>query len=54
MAGLKGTSYTERFKEADPETLESRRADQGLSLTLKILKGIDKVKKEDFFKEMGR
>jgi hypothetical protein len=54
VTGLKGTSYSERCKEAGLQTLESRRGDQDLSQTFKILKGIDKVKKENFFDEMQR
>jgi hypothetical protein len=54
VTGLKGTSYSDRYKEAGLQTLESRRGDQDLSQTFKILKGIDKVKKENFFVEMRR
>jgi hypothetical protein len=47
-------TYTERCKEAGLETVESWRAYQDLLKMFKILKGINNVKKEDFFKGMER
>jgi urate oxidase len=54
VTDLNRMTYTERCKEAGLETVESWRAYQDLLQMFKILKGIDNVKKEDFFKGMGR
>ncbi len=53
VTGLQRTSYSDRCKVAGFQTLESRRGVSDISQTFKILKGIDKVKK-NFYDEMRR
>ncbi len=53
VAGLKGTTYLERCREVDLETLEERRKSQNMTQTFKILKGIDRVKEETLFTRMS-
>jgi hypothetical protein len=54
VAGLKGTTYLERCREVDLETLEERRKSQDMTQTFKILKGIDRVRKETLFTRVSR
>jgi ribonuclease P/MRP protein subunit RPP40 len=54
VVGTKGMSYEERLKFLDMTTLETRRVRGDLIEVLKILKGMEDVKKEQFFtKEKG-
>jgi hypothetical protein len=54
VSGLKGTTYLERCREVDLETLEERRKSQDMTQTFKILKGIDRVREETLFTRVSR
>jgi ribonuclease P/MRP protein subunit RPP40 len=49
VVGMKGMSYEERLKFLDMTTLETRRVRGNLIEVFKILKGMEDVKKEQFF-----
>ncbi len=53
VAGLKGTTFLERCREVDLETLEESRKSQDMTQTFKILKGIDRVKEETLIMRMS-
>ena len=52
VSGLNGQTYEERLKELGMDTLEKRRQDQDLVTTYKILKGVDDVAKEVWFRQV--
>ena len=52
VSGLNGRTYEKRLKELGMDTLEKRRQDQDLVTTYKILKGVDDVAKEVWFRQV--
>ena len=52
VVGLQGNTYEERLVELGMDTLEERRQDQDLVQVFKILKNVDSVNKETWFKQV--
>ena len=52
VVGLQGITYEERLVELGMDTLEKRRQDQDLVQVFKILKNVDSVNKETWFKQV--
>ena len=50
VSGLKGRTYEEKCLEIGLETLERRREDTDMVQTYKIIKEVDNVKKDTWFK----
>jgi len=53
VSGLKGTSYQEKLQELGMQTLEERRREMDRVQAFKILRGIDKVDKNQWFQMVG-
>jgi hypothetical protein len=50
VSGLPGQTYEEKLKELNLTTLEERRHQADMLLTLKLLTGNDNVKSESWFR----
>ena len=53
VSGLKATTYEERLTELGLTSLEERRHQADMLQTFKIIHGLDKVKRETWFKMAG-
>lgn len=53
VSGLTGRTYKERLRELDMQTLEERRGEMDLIQAFKILRGIDKVDRGQWFRTIG-
>jgi hypothetical protein len=53
VTGLNGTSYTEKCKELGLYTLETRRWEQDMVQTFKLMRGFGKIKYGKFFEKYG-
>ena len=53
VSGLKGSTYEEKLKELNLQTLENRRIRADMIQTFKIVNGFDNVDKNTWFKFVG-
>ena len=53
MSGLKGSTYEEKLKKLNLQTLEDRRKRADMIKTFKIVNGFDNIDKNTWFKFVG-